>query len=330
VTIDGFATPGWLGLLTVLAAVAAGYVWAQKQRRRHVLRFANLSTLERVAPRTPGWPRHVPPVLLWVGLILLTVALAGPMAWAQVPRNRATVMLVIDVSLSMQSTDVTPTRLAAAQAAATTFVKDLPATVNLGLESFAGTAAVLVSPTTDHETVTNAIDGLKLSESTATGEAIFAALQSIDSFSRSIPGDEAGPPPAQIVLMSDGKQTLPGPDGENEPRGAYTAARQAKSAKIPVSTIAFGTAGGTIDLSGRRVSVPVDEPTMRAIAELSGGSTFSARSEDQLREAYGKLRDQVGFETRQVDVSKAWFALGTLLSILSAAIALTRSQRLPA
>ncbi|HEY2206091.1 MAG TPA: VWA domain-containing protein, partial [Pseudonocardia sp.] len=203
-----FAQPWWLLLLVVVAALAVGYWLLQRRRRRDTMRFANLEMLERVAPK-PNRFRHVPTALLLVAMVLLTIALAGPQAEARVPRNRATVMLVIDVSLSMQATDVAPTRLQAAQVAAKGFADRLTPGINLGLISFAGTAAVLVSPTVDRDPVKRAIDGLKLSESTATGEAIFAAMQSIQSFSQGLAGGGEGPPPARVVLMSDGKQTLP-------------------------------------------------------------------------------------------------------------------------
>jgi Ca-activated chloride channel family protein len=317
--------PGYLLLLLVAAGLGVGYWWLQRLRRRDIVRFSAMELVERVAPSRPGRYRHIPVAVLLAGLVLLTIALAGPTTLGKVPRNRATVMLVIDVSLSMQATDVEPTRLAAAKS----FVNDLPPTVNLGLESFAGTAAVLVSPTVNHRSVLSAIDGLKLSESTATGEAIFSALQAVDDFSRSVPGDGAGPPPAQIVLMSDGKQTLPGPDGENDPRGCYTAARRAKAVNIPISTIAFGTTWGTIDLGGRPTPVPVDEPTMRTIAELSGGSTFSAITEDQLRSVYGKLRDQIGYEIKQIDISKAWFLAGTIAVMVGLGSGLALGRRIP-
>jgi Ca-activated chloride channel family protein len=324
-----FAYPWWLGLLTVAAALLGGYVWLQRRRHRDVLRFTNLALLERVAPRVPGWTRHLPIGMLLLALGLQIVALAGPTAQARVPRNRATVVLVIDVSLSMAATDVTPTRLAAAQAAAKSFAEQLPAGINLGLVSFAGTAAVLVSPTLDHQQVSHAIDNLKLSESTATGEAIFAALQSIQAFSGGLAGGDDGPPPARIVLMSDGKQTLPGPDGENEPRGAFTAARQAAQAKIPISTIGFGTLFGTITLQGNPVPVPYDEPTMRAIADITGGTTFTASSEEELRAIYTTLTQQIGYETRQVDVSHPWLLAATVLSITGLTIAVRTGRRIP-
>lgn len=143
----GFSAPGWFGLLGLVAAIGFGYLWVQRRARRYLLRFANLALLERVAPRRPGWSRHIPAGLLIGALLLLIYGLAGPTANAQVPRDRAVVMLVIDVSLSMNSTDVSPTRLAAAQDAAISFVHRLPPGVNLGVESFAGSATVLVSPT---------------------------------------------------------------------------------------------------------------------------------------------------------------------------------------
>jgi Ca-activated chloride channel family protein len=320
--IDGFATPGWLGLLAGLAVLVTGYVWAQKRPLRHVLRFANLASLEHVAPRNPGWSRHLPPMLLLVALFSLTVALAGPTARVQVPRNRATVMLVIDVSLSMRSNDVTPTRLAAAQDAATSFVKAMPSTINLGLESFAGTPAVLVPPTADRESILRQIQALKLAESTATGEAIATAVTAIELFNRQIPGSEAGPPPARIVLMSDGKQTV----GRDE----FIFAAMAGQKHIPISTISFGTLYGTIDLQGNQVPVPVDDPSLAQVAQLSGGQFYSAQSNAALHQVYDTLGAQIGYQTIEADTGKTWFALGTLLSILAAAIALIRPQRLPA
>ena len=324
-----FAYPWWLGLLAVAAALAAGYVWLQRRRNRDVMRFTNLALLERVMPRKPGWTRHVPIGLVLLALGLQIVALAGPTAQARVPRNRATVVLVIDVSLSMAATDVVPTRLAAAQAAAKSFAAQLPAGINLGLVSFAGTAAVLVSPTLDHQQVSQAIDNMKLSESTATGEAILAALQSIQSFSSGLTGGNDGPPPARIVLLSDGKQTLPGPDGENEPRGAFTAAHQAAQAKIPVSTIGFGTLFGSITLQGRRVPVPYDAAAMGEIARITGGATFTASSEEQLRAVYTTLTQQIGYETREVDVSHPWQLAATLLTITGLGIAVRTGRRIP-
>jgi Ca-activated chloride channel homolog len=327
-----FSNPWWLLLFVVVAALVAGYAVLLRRRRADTVRFTNLELLDRVAPKRPGWPRHLPAAALIGALAVLTVALAGPMAEARVPRNRATVVLVIDVSLSMQATDVEPSRLAAAQAAAKAFADQLTPGINLGLVSFAGTAAVLVSPTADRDPVKRAVDGLRLSESTATGEAIFAAMQSVETFSAAIAGAAAeGPPPARIVLMSDGKQTVPGGVmPEEEPRGSFTAARAASDAGIPVSTISFGTDYGSIEINpGERTPVAVDDASMRTIAELSGGQFFTAATEDELRQVYAELGEQIGYEVRRVDTSRPWLAGGALLLVVGVGAGLAMGRRLP-
>lgn len=325
-----FASPLWLSLLLVVAALVVAYLLVLRRRRRDVVRFTNLALLEQVAPRRPGWWRHLPAAALIAAVAVLVVAMAGPMAEAKVPRNRATVMLVIDVSLSMKATDVAPTRLAAAQAAAKDFADQLTPGVNLGLVSFAGTAAVLVSPTTDRDAVKRGVDGLRLSEATATGEAIFAALQSIESFSSAIAGAAEGPPPARIVLLTDGKQTVPeGEHGQDDPRGAFTAARSAAEAHVPISTISFGTDYGSIDIDDVVVPVPADDSSMRIIAQLSGGQFFNAASADELRQVYAELGEQIGYEVRRVDTSRPWLAGGLLLLVLGVGGGLALGRRLP-
>jgi Ca-activated chloride channel family protein len=324
-----FTQPWWLLLLLVVAALVFAYWLMQRRKQRDTLKFSNLEVLDKVAPNRPRWIRHVPTALVLVALLLLTVALAGPTAQAKVPRNRATVMLVIDVSLSMEASDVTPTRWQAAQVAAKGFADQLTPGINLGLISFAGTAAVLVPPTTDRASVKRAVDSMRLSESTATGEAILAALQSIQTFSSGLAGAGNGPPPARIVLMSDGKQTVPGPDGENEPRGSFTAARKAAQDKVPVSTISFGTLFGHIVISGNNTPVPVDDESLHEIARISGGQFYTAASQQELQQVYGTLGEQIGYETRQVDVSRPWLIAGTLLAMLGLAGAFALGRRLP-
>ncbi|GAA5155197.1 VWA domain-containing protein [Amycolatopsis dongchuanensis] len=325
-SFTGFSAPWWFLLLIVVAAVAVGYVLAQRARRKRTMRFSNLALLERVAPKAQGWHRHVPAVLLIVSLILLTVALAGPTAEQKVPRNRATVMLVVDVSLSMEATDVKPTRIKAAQDAATQFAQGLTPGINLGLVSFAGTATVLVAPTTQRQSVVAAIDNLKLAQSTATGEGIFAALQAVQGFSAVVGGAE-GPPPARIVLMSDGKQTVP--EDLYAPRGAFTAAEEAKKEQVPISTISFGTNHGTVTIDGREVPVDVDDGSLQEVARLSGGDFYQAGSAEQLKEVYQDLGEQIGYELKEADASRPWVVLGTLALIVAAGSALFLGQRLP-
>jgi Ca-activated chloride channel family protein len=326
-TLQRFAAPWWFLLFLVIAALAAGYIVVQRMRRKRTIRFTNLELLDRVIPKKPSRLRHIPAIVLVGALMLLTTAMAGPTAQQRVPRNRATVLLVIDVSLSMQATDVRPTRLAAAQVAAKSFAQGLTPGVNLGLISFAGTATVLVGPTTDRLPVTRAIDGLKLAQSTATGEAIFAAMQSIDGFSQVVGGPQ-GPPPARIVLMSDGKQTIPTPNGD-DPRGAFTAARAAADKKVPISTISYGTEQGEVNIDGKAQLVPVDDESMREIAKLSGGEFYKAASAEQLRAVYDTLGEQIGYETKDADASRPWLMLGTLAALFAAGSALVISQRLP-
>lgn len=325
-SFGGFASPLWFLLLLVIAVIVVGYVWAQRRRRQDTLRFSNLELLDRVAQGGRRWPKHVPAALLAVALILLTVALSGPTGTQRVPRNRATVMLTVDVSLSMKATDVEPSRLDAAKVAAKQFADKLPPGINLGLTSFAGTATVLATPTTDHESVKQAIDGLSLAEATATGDGINASMSAIDSFGKTVGGAQ-GAPPARIVLMADGGQTIP--RDPNAPRGAFTKAVEAKKARLPISTISFGTAHGTIDIEGQPEPVRVDDPAMQLIAQRSGGEFHKAASAEELRGVYDTLGDQIGYQTRHTDASKPWLVLGTLVAIVAAALALVLGRRLP-
>ncbi|TQF65454.1 VWA domain-containing protein [Rhodococcus spelaei] len=320
-----FASPWWLLLLLAPVGLLVGYLVVQRLRRRHFLRFTNLALLEKVAPRRRSASRHVPTALFLAGTVLLIVALAGPTAAQRIPRNRATVMLVIDVSLSMKSTDVTPSRIAAAQEAAKAFADDLTPGINLGLEAFAGTASVLVSPTRDRTAVKAAIDHLQLAERTATGEAIFTALQAIDAFGAVVSGE--GAPPARIVVESDGKETVP--EDLDDRRGAFTAARQAKDKGVPVSTISFGTTTGTVTIENQQIPVPVDDASLAEIARLSGGSSFTATSGTELRKSYQSLQEQIGYETTRSDASRPWLVAGTLTLIVSAGAALVLTRRLP-
>lgn len=325
-SFGGFASPLWFLLLLVVVLLVAGYVWAQRRRQRDVLRFSNLSVLDRVAPKRQGWPKHVPAALLGVSLVLLTVALAGPTSEQRIPRNRATVMLTVDVSLSMMSKDVEPSRLEAAKVAAKEFADELTPGINLGLVSFAGTATVMVMPTPDRASVKQAIDSLKLSEATATGDGINASMSAIDSFGKMVGGPD-GAPPARIVLLADGGQTIP--RELDAPRGAYTKAQEAKKAGIPISTISFGTEHGTVDIEGEPQHVEVDDEAMEEIARLSGGEFHKAATAEQLRSVYDTLGEQIGYEVKRADASKPWLVLGTLTAIVAAGVSLFFGRRLP-
>lgn len=330
-SVGGFSNIKWLLLIVVVIALAIAYYLVQRRKQAHMLRFSNMELLEKVAPNQPGRWRHIPMVFLLVGMLLMTIGLAGPTDIQKVPRNRATVILVIDVSLSMEATDVKPTRLVAAQTAAKQFVDGLTPGLNLGLVAYAGTASVLVSPTTNRQAVKAAIDQLKLSERTATGEGIFTALQSIETLA-SVLGGGAEPPPARIVLESDGKQTVP--ESPDDPRGGYTAARLAKERGVPISTISFGTLHGSVEIEGddgatERVRVPVDDESLREIANLSGGSFFRATSLEELNKVYDTLEEQIGFEEVEGDASWLWMFYAMLCFIVGIGTAIGLRQRLP-
>ncbi|MEI7543752.1 MAG: VWA domain-containing protein [Mycobacteriaceae bacterium] len=324
--LTGFAHPWFFLFLLFVAGLVGLYVITQFARQKRILRFANMELLESVAPKRPNRWRHLSAILLICSLVMLTIAMAGPQNDVRIPRNRAVVMLVIDVSQSMRATDVEPSRLAAAQEAAKQFADQLTTGINLGLIAYAGTATVLVSPTTNRESTKIAIDKLQLADRTATGEAIFTALQAIATVGAVIGGGD-GPPPARIVLMSDGKETVP--SNPDNPKGAFTAARTAKDQGVPISTVTFGTPYGYVEINDQRQPVPVDDETLKKIAELSDGNAYNASSLEQLKEVFAKLQDQIGYETVKGDASVGWLRLGSLLLALSALAAVLLNRRLP-
>jgi Ca-activated chloride channel homolog len=325
-TLSGFEHAWFFLFLFVVVGLIGLYVVVQLARHKRMLRFANMELLESVAPKRPSRWRHLPAILLVLSLLLFTVAMAGPTHDVRIPRNRAVVMLVIDVSQSMRATDVSPSRLAAAQEAAKQFAEQLTPGINLGLIAYAGTATVLVSPTTNRDATKNAIDKLQLADRTATGEGIFTALQAIATVGAVIGGGDE-PPPARIVLMSDGKETVP--SNPDNPKGAFTAARTAKDQGVPISTVSFGTPYGYVEINDQRQPVPVDDEMLKKIAELSGGEAYSASSLEQLKEVFTNLQEQIGYETRKGDASAGWLRLGALVLALAALAALLINRRLP-
>jgi Ca-activated chloride channel homolog len=325
-TLTRFAHPWFFLFLIVVAVVIALYILIRRARQRRVMRFANLELLESVAPESSQRWRHLSAILLVVSLLLFTVAMAGPTHDVRIPRDRAVVMLVIDVSESMRAMDVAPSRLAAAQQAGKQFSDELTPGINLGLIAFGGNSTVLVSPTTNRAAMKQAIDKLQPEDRTATGEAIFTALQAISTVG-AVMGGGNGPPPARIVLESDGKETVP--TDPDDPRGAFTAARTAKEQGVPISTISFGTPDGYVDINGQRQPVPVDDETLKTIAALSDGQAFNASSLDQLKSVYATLQQQIGYETVEGDASAGWLRLGTLVLAASLLAALLINRRLP-
>jgi Ca-activated chloride channel homolog len=325
-TLSGFEHAWYFLFLLVVLAVVGLYVVMQMRRQKRMLRFANMELLETVAPKRSSRWRHLPAILLVVALTFLTFAMAGPTHDVRIPRNRAVVMLVIDVSQSMRATDVAPSRLVAAQEAAKQFADQLTPGINLGLIAYAGTATVLTSPSTNRAATKAAIDQLQLADRTATGEGIFTALQAIATVGAVMGGGDE-PPPARIVLMSDGKETVP--SNPENPKGAYTAARTAKDQGVPISTVSFGTPYGTVTINDQQQPVPVDSEMLKKIAELSGGNAYTASSLEQLKEVFTTLQQQIGYETTKGEASAGWLRIGALVLACAALAALLLNRRLP-
>jgi len=317
-----FEAAGRLWLLAAVVALVAVYLVAQRRRSRYAVRFTNLPLLEQVAPTRPGWRRHLPAGFFLVMLALLVVGFAQPAAAVQVPRERATVIIAVDVSPSMEADDVPPDRIGAAQAAAHDFVELLPAEFNVGLVAFSGTAQVVVAPVTDRDALRAGIDGLDSSTisvaGTAIGEAIDASLQAVRTVD--VQASEE-PPPARAVVLSDGANTT----GRAPEAMAEAAAEQG----VPVDTISVGTVDGTIEQGGREQPVPVNGETLRAVADLTGGSYHEAATATELRDVYADIGSSVGFRTEQQDISHRFIGFGLLFGLATAGTSLLWFSRLP-
>ena len=274
-----FLAPARLWLLLVVAGLVGAYVVAQRRRAVNTVRFTQIEMLEQIAPRRPGWRRHA---VAGVQLAALTIGVLGaaqPVHRSTTrPRSAGTIMLLFDVSLSMQADDVSPSRLEAAKKAGEDFVDAVDADIDVGLISFSGTVATDVEPTTDRVRLTNGIEALQLGQGTAVGDAIAAGVHSLQR------GEPTNDSPGTLVVLSDGETT----------RGRPTAdgAKVAADAKVPVYTIAFGTDAGAITNpnTGEIDPVPVKLDELQAAADATGGKAYVAPSADELAKAYADIR----------------------------------------
>ena len=287
-----FASPVFLVGLALIPVVLLLYVRAERRPQT----FAPAKLLPSALPARAGWRRHAAVLGYGAALAVLLVALAKPQATIAVPTEQARVMIVTDRSGSMLAEDVAPNRLAAAKQAAGTFLDAVPDRVKVGAVAFNQRAEVLQSPTRDHDAVREALSSVKAAGSTATGDAITTALRNLD-----------GKAPAAIVLLSDGKSVRGGDPLE--------AAQAAKERKIPIYTVALGTAQGTID---GNVPVPPDPETLAQIAKLTGGRAFTAADVNALDQVYERLGSQVATEKREREVTNLFAGGGLALMVLSA------------
>jgi len=346
-----FEWPSVLWLLLAVPGLIAAYLWLGRRRKRISLRYASLAVVREAAGRAPGWKRHVPPSLLLLAIVALIVAAARPGARITLPSDHRTIVLAIDVSLSMRANDIEPSRIEAAQAAAKAFVRAQPGDVRLALVSFAGSAAILQPPTRNRDDLVTAIDRLELQRHTAIGTGILTSLAALfpdqadaltaanvpsaaarafnESAGRSLDARPEAPkaaftpvPPgsnksAAIILLTDGRRTT-GPD-------PLDVARMAADHGVRVFTVGFGTKqGGNINFGGGWMRTQLDEDTLQGIAEITGGKYFHAQSADDLRSVYESLTTQFVAETRRTEVTALLALLAALLLVLALGLRLAR------
>jgi Ca-activated chloride channel family protein len=356
-----FADPLLLvGLLLVPLAVVV-YRIVQRRRSRYAVRFTNVDLLGNLVPRSPAWRRHVPPALYLGAIAALVFALARPSMLVAVPREQATILLTMDVSGSMTATDVQPSRLAAAQKAASDFIDQLPSTFKVGLVAFSTAPRIVVEPTTDRAVLHDALNNLKAVGGTSLGDAIATSLQaagldpsSVSKGSPASPSPSAGSatnpspspstsampapsasgapgsaqkPVTAIVLLSDGKQST----GTLEP---VPAAEQSAALGVPIYTIALGTPDGVVQVQDDQgqthvLNVPPDTDTLAAIAEATGGRFFQAPSAQDLAQIYQSLGSRIGYTNEQQEVTQWFAAAGLLLVVAGAGLAAHWFNRFP-
>jgi Ca-activated chloride channel homolog len=312
-----FSAPLWLLALTLVPLGLAAYLLSRRRARRYAIRFTAMSTLREAVASAPSWDRHLPAALGLAAVAVLAVALARPHVTYRAPVNEASLMLVTDHSGSMAANDVTPSRLAAAQAAANTFIDQLPSGVRIGAIGFSSSPDMVQGAVTNHTAARQIINAQSPGGGTDTGDALQLALALLH-------GSAAKHPPAAIVLLSDGAANA-GPD-------PVAVARQAARDRIPIYTVALGTPSGTLpnpDPYGQPVAVPPDPQLMQQIAQVSGARAFNAQSADQLSSIYKRLGGQLSTVGRQREITVVFAIAGMVLLLGAGAASVRSSGRLP-
>ena len=335
-----FEWPLAFAALLAVPLVVVVYLRAQRRETRYAVRFSNFEVLESVVGTVSPWRRRIPALFYGFAAASLLLGLARPETTVLVPREEATVILAIDTSGSMKAADVDPTRLAAAQSSAESFVDRLPAKFKVALVSFSDGAQVLAQPSTDRPSVRTALDSLVADGATAMGDAIVDAIELVrppDSDRSTLPQtplpapspspDSATDRPSAVLLLSDGFNTA----GSTEP---LEAAAQAEELSIPVFTIALGTPDGVVELEDqfgnpRLVRVPPDYETLESIAETTGAEYFEAPTESDLDRVYAELGSRIGFVEEDEEITYAFAAAAALLAIVAGALAFVWNGRFP-
>jgi Ca-activated chloride channel family protein len=350
-----FEWPAVLWLLLAVPGLVAAYLWLGRRRKRLALRYASLGVVREAMGRAPGWKRHLPPALLLVAIVALILAAARPGARITLPSDHRTIVLAIDVSLSMRANDIEPSRIEAAQAAAKAFVNAQPADVRIALVSFAGSAAILQPATRNRDDVIAAIDRLELQRHTAIGTGILTSLAAVfpeqaddltaanvpggmarmfaDSQGRSLDAAPATPKKAfvplapgtyksaAIILLTDGRRTT-GPD-------PIDAARMAADRGVRVYTVGFGTAeGAPVSFDGWSIYMRFDEEALRGIADVTKATYFHAKSATDLSKVYESLNAEYVFERAHTEIAALFAAVAAVLTVAAASLSVLWFQRL--
>jgi len=337
--------PEALWLLLAAPALVGAYVFLLRRKKKDAIRYASLSLVKAAIGPGQRFRRHFPPLLFLLALVASIVAIARPSAVITLPSEQRTIILAIDVSLSMRAADIEPSRLAAAQEAAKAFVQEQPADVRIGIVSFAGTASVVQSPTRNRDDLVAAIDRLQLQRHTAIGSGIIVSLatllpdagidlepllfggRGVRDGGRAVPADKAGKaetkpftpvPPGSyasgaIILLTDGRRTM-GPDPAD-------AARMAAERGVRVYTVGFGTAGGGMaDVGGWSVYMRFDEETLKTVADLTRAEYFYAGSAADLKKVYQQLNTQFVLEKKETEIGALAIAVAAVLALAAAAL----------
>jgi Ca-activated chloride channel homolog len=304
-----FESPLVLLALLVVPLLAAAYVYRERRRGEAALRFGNPALLPNLVPASPGWRRHLPLALLLVALTAMLVGIARPHATVSVKRQDATVILAIDTSLSMRATDVKPTRLAAARAAASAFLDRVPEKFRVGVVGFTGRAYVAVPPTHDRSLARAALRSLHWGEGTALGDAVALGLR-LSAQQRASDGTR---PPTAMLVISDGAQM----SGRTTPQAA---AQRARSQHVPIYTVVLGTQDGVVEvpLAGgyhAQLRVPPRPDALQQLSGATGGQFFTARDDVRLREVYTRLGSRLGSRRESREISD-YFAGGSAAFLL--------------
>jgi Ca-activated chloride channel homolog len=310
-----FASPGFLAALAIVPLALLAHSMSRRRARRYAVRYPGVATLAPLLPRVSSWRRIVPLTLFLASLAVLALALARPHATVAVPKEQASIVLVMDVSRSMLAEDVDPSRLEAARAAALSFLDELPEEARVGAVAFSTDPHTVEEPTDDRGEIEDLIDALSADGGTAAGDALATALGLVD-------GPEEDRPPTAILLLSDGETTTG--------RDPLPVARQAGRMDIPVHTVALGTRTATITTpDGTLIPVPPDPEAMRRIAELSGGRAFEVDDADELSGLYEELGSRVATEEEEREITGAFAAGGIVLLLAAAALGTRATARLP-